>query len=179
MATYLDTNVILTRYVPSDPNSQAVDSFFNKSREARYCSEISVLELYCVFSRLIRADMIKALERITDFENLATDEKTKVTVEHAIRTWRVRVVGTERSVVKLPVGRQMLEIGHELFEAIRVSSKLGLKTLDTLHLAYASTISELDPDLTTFTTVDKEIISRGKEIENEIGIKVLEPAAEG
>lgn len=178
MSTYLDTSVILVRYVPSDPKSQAVDNFFKKTRKARYISEISVLELYCVFSKAIRAGLLKALDRTTNFENLSTEEKVKVAVEHAIRTWRLRVVATERSFVKLPVGRQTLEIEHEFFEAIRFSSKFGLKTLDTLHLAYASAIRELEPDLATFTTVDREITSRREEIEKQIGIRVLEPSVE-
>lgn len=175
MSTYVDTSIILARYVPSDPKSKALDGFFKRSHDARYVSEISILELYCVFSRIIRAGLIRVLDESAGLEGLGTEEKVKVAVEHAIRTWRLRVVRTERSFIKLPVGRQTLEIGHELFEAIRLSSKLGLKTLDMLHLTYASAVREVQPDLETFTTLDKEIISRRGEIEKEIGIKVLEP----
>jgi len=175
MSSYIDTSIILARYLPSDPKFQAVDSFFKKSSGARYISEISILELYCVFSRILRAGMLKPLPPGISFEDLSVEEKVTVVVEHAIRTWRLRIAATERSYLKLPVGKQTLQIGHELFEAIRVSAKLGLKTLDTLHLAYASTIRELEPDLQTFTTLDKEITARREEIEKEMHIKVLEP----
>ena len=54
MATYLDTSVIVARYVPADPAFNEVERLFRTSPESRYISEISVLELHCVFSRLIR-----------------------------------------------------------------------------------------------------------------------------
>lgn len=178
MSTYLDTGVILTRYVPTDSRSQQVEAFFENSREARYVSEISVLELYSVFSRLVRADTLKPADTASNFQHLNPDEKVKVAVEHAIRTWRLKTFATDRSPLKLAVGRQTIEIGHELFEAIRLSSKFGLKTLDNLHLAYASAIREVEPDLSTFTTLDKEIISRRKEVERQTGIRIVEPLVE-
>ena len=52
---------------------------------------------------------------------------------------------------------------------------LGLKTLDMLHLTYAKTMRESVPDLKTFTTLDGEIISRRKEIENELDLTVVSP----
>lgn len=178
MASYVDTSVIMTRYVPSDRSFRRVENFFKKSSEARYISEISVLELYCVFSRLIRAGALTALSDIRDFNELSVEEKVRVAVEHAIRTWRLRVAVPERSFAKLPLTKQTLEIEHELFEAVRVSPRLGLKALDTLHLAYARAIKEIAPDLETFTTLDNEIASRREEIENEMRIRVVSPMQE-
>ena len=178
MACYLDTNVIVTRYLPADPNFLAVNTFFKKSHEAKYGSEISVLELYCVFSRLIKGGAVSVADYASEFESLNVDEKVRVSVEHAIQTWRLRVTVPEISFTKLQISKQAIQMDHRLFEAIRVSSKLGLKTLDTLHIAFASTLREIAIDLETFITLDAEIISKREDIESEFGIQVASPAPE-
>jgi len=175
MATYLDTSVIVARYMPSDPAFNEVEKLFRASPEARYISEISVLELHCVFSRLIRGGMLSAPLGISSFADLEIREKVKVAVEHAIRTWRLTVATPQRTYSRFPLSRQTIETQHELFEAMRTAPALGLKTLDTLHLTYAKTIRETVPDLETFTTLDGDIISRRNEIETELDIAVVSP----
>jgi predicted nucleic acid-binding protein len=175
MATYLDTSIIIARYMPADPAFNKVERLFRASTEARYISEISVLELHCVFSRLIRGGMLSAPLGISSFADLEIREKVKVAVEHAIRTWRLTVATPKRTYAKFPLSRQTIETQHELFEAIRTAPALGLKTLDTLHLTYAKTIRETVPDLETFTTLDGDIISRRNEIESELDITVVSP----
>jgi predicted nucleic acid-binding protein len=175
MATYLDTSVIVARYMPADPAFNQVEQLFRASSEARYISEISVLELHCVFSRLIRGGMLSADVGLSSFADLKRDEKVKVAVEHAIRTWRLTVATPERTYARFPLSRQTIEMQHELFEAIRTAPTLGLKTLDMLHLTYAKTMRETVPDLKTFTTLDGDIISRRKEIEDELEITVVSP----
>jgi predicted nucleic acid-binding protein len=178
MATYLDTSVIMTRYVPTDPNFHAVEDFFNRSSEAKYISEVSVLELCCVFSRLIRGGLLRVIRDVRDFDGLGVEQKARVALEHAIRSWRLRVATTERSYAKLPLSKQTVEVEHTFFEAIRISPMLGLKALDTLHLAYAHAIRETAVDLETFTTLDKDIQARREQIRNELGIRVVSPLGE-
>jgi len=175
MVTYLDTSVIIARYMPADPAFNKVERLFRASTEARYISEISVLELHCVFSRLIRGGMLSAPLGISSFADLEIKEKVKVAVEHAIRTWRLTVATPERTYARFPLSRQTIETQHELFEAMRTAPALGLKTLDMLHLTYAKTIRETVPDLETFTTLDGDIISRRNEIESELDITVVSP----
>jgi predicted nucleic acid-binding protein len=175
MVTYLDTSVIIARYMPADPAFNKVERLFRASTEARYISEISVLELHCVFSRLIRGGMLSAPLGTSSFADLETKEKVKVAVEHAIRTWRLTVATPERTYARYPLSRQTIETQHELFEAMRTAPALGLKTLDMLHLIYAKTIRETVPDLETFTTLDGDIISRRNEIESELDITVVSP----
>jgi predicted nucleic acid-binding protein len=178
MATYLDTSVIVARYMPADPAFNAVGRLFRTSPEARYISEISVLELYCVFSRLIRGGMLTAPIGLSSFADLEPNEKVKVAVEHAILTWRLTVVTPERTYARLALSRQTIEVQHELFEAIRTAPMVGLKALDMLHLTYAKTMRESVPELKTFTTLDGEIISRRREIQDELDIKVVSPLDE-
>jgi predicted nucleic acid-binding protein len=175
MATYLDTSVIIARYMPADPAYKEIEKLFRTYAEPRYISEISVLELHCVFSRLIRGGMLSAHVGPSSFADLKPYEKVKVAVEHAIRTWRLTVTIPERAYARFPLSRQTIEIQHELFEAIRTAPTLGLKTVDMLHLTYAKAIRETVPDLKTFTTLDREIISRRKEIEDELDITVVSP----
>jgi len=175
MATYVDTSVIVARYVPADPAFKEVERFFKTSSESRYISEISVLELHCVFSRLIRSGRLTAHLEPSRFADLDMKEKVKVAVEHAIQTWRLTVTTPERTYARFPLSRQSIETQHEFFEAIRAAPTLGLKTLDMLHLTYAKTMRETVPALGTFTTLDADIISRRNEIESELGITVVSP----
>jgi predicted nucleic acid-binding protein len=175
MATYLDTSVIVARYMPADPAFNGVERLFRASPEARYISEISVLELHCVFSRLMRGGMLSARIGLSSFVDLDRNEKVKVAVEHAIRTWRLTVVTPERTYARFPLSRQTIETQHEFFEAMRNAPALGLKALDMLHLTYAKTMRESVPDLETFTTLDGEIISRRREIQDELDITVVSP----
>jgi predicted nucleic acid-binding protein len=175
MATYLDTSVIIARYMPADPAFSKVGRLFRTSSESRYVSEISVLELHCVFSRLIRGGMLTADLGHSSFADLEMKEQVKVAVEHAIRSWRLTVTTPERTYAKLQLSRQTIETQHEFFEAIRNAPALGLKTLDMLHLTYAKTMRETVPDLETFTTLDGDIISRRDEIKNELDITVVTP----
>jgi predicted nucleic acid-binding protein len=169
--------VILARYLPSDHRFGAVEQLFRKQRETRYISEISLLELHCVFSRIIRAGELRTSEHIIDFDTLSAPEKVKVAVEHAIRSWRLRLIESQASSVKLTVAQRTINIRDKLYEAIQLS-KLGLKTLDTLHLAYAMSIKELYPDLETFTTFDGDMISKRDEIEKETAIEICVPTGE-
>jgi predicted nucleic acid-binding protein len=175
MATYLDTSVIIARYMPADPAFSKVGRLFRTSSESRYISEISVLELHCVFSRLIRGGMLTADLGHSSFADLEMKEKVKVAVEHAIRSWRLTVTTPERTYARFPLSKQTIETQHEFFEAIRTAPALGLKTLDMLHLNYAKTMRETVPDLETFTTLDGDIISRRDEIENELDIAIATP----
>jgi predicted nucleic acid-binding protein len=161
--------------MPSDPDFHQVEIFFRNKSQPRYISEVSILELYCVFSRLMKGGFLTALDDERDFEQLATDEKVRVAVEHAVRSWGVKVIIAERTFVRLPVSKQMLDIAHELFEAIRCSVEFSLKTLDALHLAYAGTMKELVPDLDTFRTLDRDVCSRKEVIQNRTGIRILTP----
>jgi len=176
-ATYLDTSVILARYVRSDPSFHSVENFFKRMSEPRYISEISILELYCVFSRLISGGSLTTIDDVRGFGQLTIDEKVRVAVDHAVRTWRVKVIVPERTLVRLPLSKQTFEIAHEFFEAIRSSPWVGLKTLDALHVAYAHSIKELVPDLDTFTTLDEDILSKRESIHKETGIRVVTPLA--
>ena len=178
MAIYLDTSVIVARYLPTDPSFHVVENFYHESSGARYVSEISVLELYCVFSRLIQAGALTVLSDIKEFDDISVEEKVRVAVEHAIRSWRLKVTVPDRTFLKFPVGKRAIEIGHEFFEAIRISPRLALKILDTLHLTYARAIRDLAVGLETFVTLDKEIVSKRETIQNEIGITATSPVKE-
>jgi predicted nucleic acid-binding protein len=175
MATYLDTSVIIARYVHADPAFRKVERLFKESSEARHISEISVLELHCVFSRLIRGGMLTAGLGLRSFADLEMKEKVKVAVEHAIRTWRLTVTTPERTFARFRLSGQTIKIQHELSEAMRTAPALGLKTLDMLHLIYTKTMRETVPDLETFTTLDGDIISRRNDIKKELGIVVVSP----
>jgi hypothetical protein len=70
------------------------------------------------------------------------------------------VATPERTWTRFPLSRQTIETQHESYEAIRLGRTLGLKAPDMLDLTYAKTMRDSLPDLKTFTTLDRETLSR-------------------
>jgi hypothetical protein len=85
------------------------------------------------------------------------------------------VATPERTWTRFPLLRQTIETQDRFYEAIRLGRTLGLRALDALDLTYAKTMRDSVPDLKTFTTLDRETLSRRKEIENEPDITVASP----
>jgi predicted nucleic acid-binding protein len=111
-------------------------------------------------------------KKVKEFKNLVTGEitvlelnsfysrklkdylKAKATTIYALKVFNV-------SVIKIDFNKIMKE-------AIEVSPKLQLKTLDVLQLSSAKIISS------TFVTFDKDILSKKEIIEKELNLKILE-----
>ncbi len=168
---YLDTNVILTRYAPEEPQHQAAKKILRNVEAGNLSAVTSVLTIVEVASVISRAykrfaktgkimkreDITGAfLHRIMSIRNL-----------HFISAGGDISIKIEESHVKLPA----------LFAvAFEIALKLSLKTLDNLHLA-AALISQriYRQKIDYFTTLDKDILKRREKLKSLIGASVCAP----
>jgi predicted nucleic acid-binding protein len=84
-------------------------------------------------------------------------------------------VASVPSRAKLRAGGIPFSAPIEYLTCIRLAHALKLKTLDLLHIAYASNLRKWGYDIKTFVTLDQDIIGRAQEIQQETEIEVEEP----
>jgi|SRR5208282_2514747 len=173
MRVYLDTNVILARYVPDEPQHDESKRLMDKIDAGHIeavTSALTLVEVVCTTSRAYQKfdDETVALKR---------EEVAGAFLRRLLHIKKLEFIpiGGELSVaaderrVKLPALYAL---------AIEIGSKTGVKTLDALHLASASIASRIYGDkVDYFVTLDEDILKRQEEIRNLIDSKVVSPVA--
>lgn len=168
---YLDTNVILARYAPSEPQHESAKDIIRWIEAGRIDAVTSVftlVEVVCVTAR--------AYERFID-----KDETTREDVAAAF----LRRVANFKNLKFIPMGGeisfkvagQQLKFPAVLAEALEIGAKTGLKTLDNVHLAAANVASKLYAQkIDYFATMDEEILRHREEVRAYIEARVSTPA---
>lgn len=159
---YVDTSLIIARYKPSDSLFKDSDAFF-KSNLDFIISPITIVELYCVLSR-VRNELNVPMQAEPLIDTL---------VAFIIKDCKLRLL-SKGYYVKKSFGLQECRIGLEYYVATRFAEQLGLRTLDMLHLSYAWMLKKsLGVDL--FVTGDEEILEKSEDIRKSLEIKVYHP----
>ena len=172
MLLYIDTNIILARYAPDEPQHNKAKSLLDEIERGGLSAVTSILTLVEVVSATSRA-----YERFTDeAEQLGREKVASAFLRRIIniRNLGFIPVGGEVSIsveegdVKLPA----------LFAvALEIGSKTGVKTLDNLHLAAASIASRIyGQKIDYFVTLDEDILRHRKEVKDLIETIVVTPA---
>ncbi|RLF12645.1 MAG: hypothetical protein DRJ68_03650 [Thermoprotei archaeon] len=131
---YLDTNVLIAYINPKDAlHRRAVNLLSRRSGEGFVASQLVVLELYSVFSRVMSV----------------SDEELEALVNYTIKACGVEVVQVEWDEVYR--------------SALSYANKLKLKVLDLLHvvvaqLAGAKTFMSFDRDINSMASVIEELL---------------------
>lgn len=105
---YLDTNVLVAFINSSDPNHEAAVNYLSKKDVEFIVSQVTVLELYSVFSRVMDV----------------SDAEVEALVEYTIR----------RSAAKLTE----VDWHKLYKQALAIANAVKLRTIDLLHVAAAS-----------------------------------------
>ncbi|MEM3004522.1 MAG: hypothetical protein QXK96_04415 [Candidatus Bathyarchaeia archaeon] len=96
MSTYIDTSVILARYNPNHPHSASCRKFLKETKDEKLASPLSILELSCIFSRLLEAREVEAPPQIEAMlKDLSYEENVQASVEYAIKDFRLRIVDVD------------------------------------------------------------------------------------
>jgi predicted nucleic acid-binding protein len=173
MLVYLDTNVILARYAPDEPQHAEAKKILNKIETgplAAVTSVLTLVEVVCTTSR--------AYQRFDDQTDLMGREE----IAGAFLRRLINIKGLDF----IPTGGELTLDAQErqvklpaLFAlALEIGSKTGVKTLDTLHLASASIASRIYGDkVDYFLTLDEDILKKHEQIEKLIDSKVISPVA--
>ena len=169
---YLDTNVILARYAPGEPQHGEAKGLVSKIEAGKLSAVTSVLtliEVACATSR--------AYERF--------DEKVRgLGREEVAGAFLRRVVGIAElgfiplgGEVSVDVADRRVEFPALFVLALEIGAKAGVKTLDALHLASASVASRIyGHKVDCFVTLDEDILRRREALGSLIETRVVAPA---
>jgi len=111
-------------------------------------------------------------KKVKEFKNLVTGEITVLELNsfysRKLKNYLEAKAATIYALKVFNVSIIKVDFNKIIKEAIEISSKLELKTLDVLQLSSAKLISS------TFITFDKDILSKKEIIERELNLKILE-----
>ena len=170
MIVYLDTNVILARYAPDEPQHDEAKILMNKIEAGKIDAVTSVLtlvEVVCTTSR--------AYQRFDDEANALSREEVAGAFLRRLLIKKLEFIpmGGELSVA---VEERQVKLPALFALALEIGSKTGVKTLDSLHLASASIASRIYGNkVDYFVTLDEDILKKHEEIRNLIDSNVVSP----
>ncbi|OLD03933.1 MAG: hypothetical protein AUJ07_05160 [Crenarchaeota archaeon 13_1_40CM_3_53_5] len=166
---YVDTGVLIAAYAPKDPLRSAARNFLGKSRASRIISSLTFEELSSVLSRIE-----ENLELPSILRQEPPQRRIRALVEYVVRDCRLTIasqVGSSR----IRLGGRSVTMPMEYSTAAALAPKLKLRSLDLLHLAYASLISRLEFSISSFVTGDETILGKTDEIQESLNITVTHP----
>ncbi len=161
---YVDTNVVVARYKPRDELYDAAKRLFEGRTFNFYVSSLSMVELYSVLSRVkVRVDV----------PSLAA-EALNTLVAFIVRDCRLKVIGVG-SPIERKLGGELLRTSSEYYLSMKSAEKLRLRTLDLIHLAYAS-LARTKLGVSAFITGDEEILHESEPIHRVLKFRAVHPA---
>jgi predicted nucleic acid-binding protein len=167
--SYLDTCVIIAYCVDGDPNHGKAVNIVERLRRVIganefYASTLTLTELYSVLSRNIQSFRLPpGIEELVDYKT-----KLRLAVAYLLQLIPLHIISDEAKLADLDCWK----IFNKFFEGINLAFKLKLKTLDLLHIAYASQFMEKGL-VKFFVTFDSEILENREAILEGLGIEVL------
>ena len=172
MRLYLDTNVILARYAPNEPQHEEAKKLLNRIETGTISAVTSVLTLIEVVSATS-----KAFERFGDkSEALGREEVAGAFLRRVLNIKKLDFIPTGGEA-SFNVKERSVQLPALFALALEIGSKTGLKTLDTLHLASASIASRIyESKIDYFVTLDEDMLKHHKDISSIIESKVVSPA---
>ncbi len=164
---YLDTNILLTLWAPLDPLFQ---SCF-KIRKA-----IEENEIHAIFSGLGLAEVASVVERQKKKFSIADPRESFLAIEFLKRIVLIKnlQIIDDLSVYKIDIQDKIINISSSHWLCIDVAKKIGLRTLDNLHLANVISIqNRIGKDVDYFVTNDKEILLKANLIKKRYKLSVV------
>jgi len=169
---YLDTNIILARYAPDEPQHDEAKNLLVKIEEGKLAAVTSILTLIEVVSTTSRA-----YERFKDkAESIKREEVAGAFLRRVINIRNLDFIpmGGE---ISINVEEQRVKLPALFAVALEIGSKTGVKTLDNIHLAAASIASRIyGQKIDYFITLDEDLLKHKEEIKDLIEVKVATPA---
>ncbi|MEX0568665.1 MAG: type II toxin-antitoxin system VapC family toxin [Candidatus Njordarchaeota archaeon] len=164
MRIYVDTGPVLAYVIENDPNHYRARKILDSARSEEFViSEISVLEMLSVLSRNLNYINI-------DYkfpEIISVEDKVKIIVAYCVKKLNLKILYTRWKTRKLFVSGVGFNVSDIVYQASKLATKLGLRTLDLLHIVLAW---RLNADM--FLTLDNDIIGKSEIIRNMLGIEV-------
>jgi predicted nucleic acid-binding protein len=167
---YVDTNVILAKYFPSDELHRDASYYLQRTVRKKFVSPVSVVELAAVVSRLQ-----SELQAPKEFIGEPPKKRNRALIEFFIKDCNLLLASVPVHA-RMKIAKVAVSVPLEYSNSIGFAHALGLRTLDLIHLIYAFNLRRWGHDLDTFVTGDKAILTKADEIESNLEISVKEPA---
>jgi len=154
--SYIDTSTIVAALDPEDPRYHRTRKILEEE-EYKVISELALAELANVISR--REELVA---NIASKLGLTRELAVITIILYITRKFKLNYGSTREFSKTPPLGETYAPIA----EAIKLSSKLKLKTLNTLHIAYVKILKNKGQPIRKIITVDKNFKKSKNQIEN-------------
>lgn len=168
---YIDTSIIIAKYKQQDEYHEFANQILNSDINTKIISHISLVELSSVLSR--NKENIKFAD-VKGIELLSGKEKILFFLKYIISDSGLKLQNfTGMNEITSIIPQEQIFMDYH--QAISISMRSNLRTLDNLHLATAQNIVSFKGiDLEYFLTGDHEILDN-EELSDIIGIQIIHP----
>lgn len=166
---YLDTSVLLAKWVPSDP-------YHEESK--KIIEAVTTERITGIFSGLGLAEASSVVERQQGKFSLDLAPDISLSAEYLKRIVMIPHLEILDIVYPIPtvIAGSKVELSMIYWQSLDLAPKFHLKTLDNLHLAISVLIDKLKGrTIDYFVTGDHEIVSNAHQIKNEYGFSTMFP----
>ena len=157
--SYIDTSVIVAALDPLDPKFKRARDFLEK--EGGIISELVLAELASVVAR--REEVVSDLASKL---GLSSEETIIAILLYILKRFNLKYKSVD-SQARLPL---IGKIYKPIAKAIELSSRIKLRTLDLLHIAYAKLIKDKGEHIQRLVTAEKDFERAQEILKEEIGI---------
>ncbi|RLI25869.1 PIN domain nuclease [Candidatus Bathyarchaeota archaeon] len=159
--SYVDTSVIVLALDRLDPRCSLAKAALKRAGD-KVVSELVLVELSAVLAR-------KGLTKLFA-EKLGVNRRliASTLILYLLRRFGLRVRAVD-GLIRIPM---LGDMSQPMAEALNLSERFRLRTLDLLHLAYVKLLKEMGERIDVLMTADEELKKMAKEIEEELGVTV-------
>ncbi|KYH37402.1 MAG: twitching motility protein PilT [Candidatus Bathyarchaeota archaeon B24] len=159
--SYVDTSVIVLALDRLDPRCSLAKAALKRAGD-KVVSELVLVELSAVLAR-------KGLTKLFA-EKLGVNRRliASTLILYLLRRFGLRVRAVD-GLIRIPM---LGDMSQPMAEALNLSERFRLRTLDLLHLAYVKLLKEMGERIDVLMTADEEFKKMAKEIEEELGVTV-------
>jgi len=169
MSAYIDTNIIVAKYVPTDPYHARSKAFLESVGSKKVVSPLTVVELMAVTCR-----QEEALQAPKEILKEPVRKRTRAIVEFFLRDSNLTLISIQASA-RMKIARSIVTVPLEYATSLRLATSLKLKTTDLMHLAYAENFRSSGEELDSFITTDAGILRKSDDIQKLLKIKAKQP----
>lgn len=147
--SYIDTSVIVAALDPLDPRQRSARIVLEDDERVKVISELVLTELASV---LVRRELLLELKARLD---LREELIVPTLLLYLIKRFKLEYERVD-GYTKIPA---LGELYSPMAVALNLSTKLKLRTLDSLHIAYSKLLRDKGREIDSLITVDEELRS--------------------
>lgn len=168
---YVDTSIIIAKYKKQDEYYKYANQILNPDKNKKCISHITLVELSSVLSRNI--DNIH-LSEIEELDALSDKEKILFMIKYIIADCGFKIYNfTGLNEISSIIPKDQISMDYQ--QAINISMKSKLRTLDNLHFATVKNIVTFKGiNIEYFLTGDHEILEN-TEISDILDMQIIHP----